>query len=163
MGDVGGFRHDNLDTAPKTVFTAPVFTTTHSIDYAERTPKVIVRAGDFTDDDRPNDSHVAFSTDGGATWFQGTAPNGVNSGGTIAAAAASSGRRETPVVSSVGYGTSWTASNGVPANAIVAADRVNPMKFYAYSNGTFHVSNNGGTSFAASAAAGQPASSAAAE
>jgi hypothetical protein len=58
---------------------------------------------------------------------------------------------------SVGYGTSWTASNGVPANAIVAADRVNPMTFYAYSNGTFHVSTNGGASFTATAAAGLPA------
>ena len=47
----------------------------------------MVRAGNFTDADRPNDSHVAFSTDGGANWFQGTEPAGVNSGGTVAAAA----------------------------------------------------------------------------
>ena len=38
----------------------------------------MVRAGNFTDSDRPNDSHVAFSTDGGANWFQGSEPGGVN-------------------------------------------------------------------------------------
>src|SRR6185312_4352058 len=87
LGDVGGFRHTDLDTIPSMLFTQPVFTSTTSLDYAESKPAVLVRAGNFTDADRPNDSHVAFSTDGGATWFQGTEPGGVNSGGTVAAAA----------------------------------------------------------------------------
>ncbi|MFC6086011.1 WD40/YVTN/BNR-like repeat-containing protein [Sphaerisporangium aureirubrum] len=164
MGDVSGFRHDDLNAAPKTVFTSPVFTTSRSIDYAERSPKVIVRAGDFNDSDRPGDSHAAFSTDGGVTWFQGVEPSGVNAGGSIAAASdggrfvwapGDSGRQ---VVYSVGFGTSWSTSTGVPANAIVASDRVNPMKFYAFSNGTFYVSTDGGASFAASTAGGLPAS-----
>ena len=62
------------------------FTSTTSLDYAELNPNIIVRAGNFTDADRPNDSHVAFSTDNGANWFQGSEPGGVNSGGTVAAA-----------------------------------------------------------------------------
>ncbi|MEU8372156.1 xyloglucanase [Micromonospora sp. NPDC048894] len=162
MGDVGGFRHDDLDAAPKTIFTNPIFSTTRSVDFAERNPRVIVRAGDFNDADRPGDSHAAFSTDGGATWFQGTEPNGVNSGGSIAASADGSrfvwapGDSGQPVVHSVGFGTSWTPSVGVPANAMVIADRVNPLKFYAYSNGTVHVSTDGGASFTASAATGLP-------
>jgi hypothetical protein len=94
--------------------------------------------------------------------FQGSEPNGVNSGGTIAAAADGSrfvwapGDTGQPVVHSVGYGTSWTPSTGVPANATVAADRVNPTKFYAYAGGTFHVSTNGGASFTPTAATGLP-------
>jgi xyloglucan-specific exo-beta-1,4-glucanase len=163
LADVGGFRHDDLGVAPKTVFTNPVFTTTRSIDYAERNPKIIVRAGDFSDSDRPSDSHAAFSTDGGATWFQGIEPSGVNTGGSVAAAADGSrfvwapGDSGQPVVFSVGFGTSWTPSTGVPANAIIASDRVNPMTFYAYSNGTFYVSTDGGASFTASVATGLPA------
>ncbi|MFI9643231.1 xyloglucanase [Micromonospora sp. NPDC051925] len=163
MGDVGGFRHDDLDTAPKTIFTNPVFTTTRSIDYAERNPRVIVRAGDFNDADRPGDSHAAFSTDGGATWFQGTEPDGINTGGSIAASADGSrfvwapGDSGQPVVHSVGFGTSWSPSTGVPANAMIIADRVNPLKFYAYSNGTLYVSTDGGASFTASSATGLPA------
>ncbi len=113
----------------------------------------MVRAGSFTDSDRPNDSHVAFSTDDGANWFQGSEPGGVNSGGTVAAAADGSrfvwapGDAGIQVVYSVGFGNSWSTSTGVPANAVIESDRVNPQKFYAFANGTFYVSTNGGASF----------------
>jgi xyloglucan-specific exo-beta-1,4-glucanase len=163
LGDIGGFRHTNLDAVPPMMFTQPNFTSTTSLDYAETNPSIMVRAGNFTDSDRPNDSHVAFSTDGGAHWFQGTEPGGVNNGGTVAAAANGSrfvwapGDSGQPVVYSVGYGNSWSQSSGVPANAIVESDRVNPNKFYAYSGGRFYVSTNGGQTFTATAATGLPA------
>ncbi|TQS08387.1 cellulose-binding domain-containing protein [Microbispora hainanensis] len=162
LGDIGGFRHTNLDAVPSMMFTQPVFTSTTSLDYAETNPSVMVRAGNFTDSDRPNDSHVAFSTDGGANWFQGTEPGGINSGGTVAAAADGSrfvwapGDPGIQVVYSIGYGNSWTASSGVPAGAIVESDRVNAQKFYAYSGGKFYVTTNGGASFSATAATGLP-------
>ncbi|MFO7399504.1 MAG: cellulose binding domain-containing protein [Actinomycetales bacterium] len=162
LGDLGGFRHDDLDAVPPMIFTQPVFTTTTSLDYAEASPNIIVRAGDFTDADRPNDSHVAFSTDGGKNWFQGTEPGGVNKGGTVAAAADGSrfvwapGDPGQPVVYSVGFGNSWTPSSGVPANAIVKSDRVNPLKFYAFANGRFYVSTDGGATFSATPATGLP-------
>ncbi|MFC7616572.1 xyloglucanase [Actinokineospora soli] len=118
LGDIGGFRHDDLTAIPRMMFTGPVFTTTTSLDYAEKTPAVMVRAGSFTDADRPSDSHVAFSTDGGANWFQGTEPSGVNTGGTVAAAADGAvfvwSPGEGQPVRSVGYGTSWTAVRGCP-------------------------------------------------
>lgn len=154
--DLGGFRHNDLDTPPM-MFVSPVFSSATSLDYAELNPTIIVRAGNFTDSDRPNDSHAAFSTDGGTNWFQGTEPSGVNSGGTIAAAADGSRFVWAPddsgqsVVYSVGFGNSWTASTGIPANATVESDRVNPMKFYGLKNGTFYVSTNGGVSFTAKA------------
>lgn len=163
LGDVGGFRHDDLTRSPQSIFTGPVFTTTRGIDYAELNPAVIVRAGDFTDADRPGDSHAAFSTDGGVTWRQGSEPDGVNSGGSIAAAADGSrfvwapGDTGQPVVHSAGIAGTWERSAGVPANAMIASDRVNPAKFYAYDNGTFYVSTDGGATFAASAASGLPA------
>jgi len=157
LGDVGGFRHTNLDAVPAMMFTQPTFTSTTSLDFAERNPSVMVRAGNFTDADRPNDSHVAFSTDGGANWFQGAEPSGINSGGTVAAAADGSrflwapGDAGQPVVYSVGYGTTWAAASGIPANAVVESDRVNPMSFYGVSGGRFYVSTNGGQSFTATA------------
>src|SRR5689334_5794976 len=162
LGDIAGFRHTSLDTVPSAMFTAPNFASTTSIDYAETNPSGMVRAGNFTDSDRPNDAHAAFSTDGGANWFQGTEPGGVNNGGTIAAAADGSrfvwapGDSGIQVVYSVGFGNSWQTSTGVPANATIESDRVNPQKFYALSNGTFYVSTNGGASFTASAASGLP-------
>ncbi|MEV7970730.1 cellulose binding domain-containing protein [Sphaerisporangium sp. NPDC088356] len=162
LGDIGGFRHNDLTQVPAMMFTQPVFTSTTSLDYAETNPSVMVRSGNFTDSDRPNDSHVAFSTDGGANWFQGTEPGGVNSGGTVAANADGSrfvwapGDSGLQVVYSVGYGNSWTQSSGVPANAVIESDRVNKNKFYAFSAGGFYVSTNGGATFTKTAATGLP-------
>jgi hypothetical protein len=162
LGDIGGFRHTNLDAVPPLMFQQPYFTSTTSLDYAETNPSVMVRSGNFADADRPNDSHVAFSTDGGANWFQGQEPGGVNNGGTVAAAADGSrfvwapGDSGLQVVYSVGFGGSWSQSSGVPANARIESDRVNPQKFYAYSGGRFYVSTNGGQSFTATAATGLP-------
>jgi hypothetical protein len=162
LGDIGGFRHADLDAVPQTMFTQPVFTTTTSLDYAERNPSVLVRAGNFTDADRPNDSHVAFSTDGGANWFQGTEPGGINEGGTVAAAADGSrfvwAPRGTTPVYSVGFGNSWSQVSGLPTESTVESDRVNAGKFYGFSGGRFYVSTNGGATFTATAASGLPAS-----
>ncbi|MFB9185598.1 cellulose binding domain-containing protein [Dactylosporangium sucinum] len=159
LGDIAGFRHTNLDAVPSMMFTAPTFTSTTSLDYAELNPSVMVRAGNFTDADRPNDSHAAFSTDGGANWFQGSEPGGINEGGTISAAADGSrfvwAPKNSAVVYSVGFGNSWTQSSGIPQNAIVESDRVNSSIFYGFSGGTFYVSRNGGVSFTA-AASGLP-------
>ena len=158
LGDVGGFRHTDLDAVPAKTFTQPYFTTTSSLDYAERNASVVVRAGNFTASDRPNDRHAAFSTDGGSNWFQGGSdPGTVNSGGSIAASADGArfvwapGDSGLSVVYSEGFGNSWTQASGVPANAMVRSDRVNGQKFYAYSNGTFYVSTNGGHAFTAAA------------
>jgi hypothetical protein len=57
---------------------------------------------------------------------------------------------------SIDNGTTWTTSTGVPAGASVRSDRVNPMKFYAFANGTFYISTDGGQTFAASAANNLP-------
>ncbi|MBT8227842.1 MAG: xyloglucanase [Dactylosporangium sp.] len=160
LGDIGGFRHDSFSTVPM-MFTSPNFTSTTSVDFAELNPSVMVRAGNFTDSDRPDDSHAAFSTDGGSTWFQGTEPGGVNNGGTIAAAADGSrfvwapGDSGIQVAYSVGFGNSWSTASGIPANARIESDRVNPMTFYGLSDGTFYVSTDGGATFT-TAASGLP-------
>jgi hypothetical protein len=160
LGDVGGFQHTNLDAVPSKTFTQPYFTTTSSLDYAERTPSIMVRAGNFADADRPNDSHVAFSTDGGANWFQGSEPGGINEGGTVAANADGSRfvwapNGQTPVFS-VGFGNSWTQVQGLPTLSQVESDRVNASKFYGFNGGQFYVSTNGGQSFTATVQTGLP-------
>lgn len=160
LGDIGGFRHTDLTKVPATMFQQPYFTTTTSLDYAETNPAVMVRAGNFTDSERPNDSHVAFSTDGGANWFGGAEPAGVNNGGTVAAAADGSrfvwSTPDAAPVYSVGFGTTWTAAAGLPRGARVESDRADPRKFYGFAAGRFYVSSNGGATFTASAATGLP-------
>ncbi|KAK1186353.1 xyloglucanase [Streptomyces sp. NBS 14/10] len=156
LGDIGGFRHTDLDAVPAKMFSSPSFTTTTSLDYAETNPNTVVRVGN--NDAAPR---IAFSTDNGANWWQGSEPSGVTGGGTVAAAADGSGFVWSPegtssVYYTVGFGNSWTASSGIPAGAVVESDRKNPKKFYGFKSGTFYVSTDGGATFTAKAATGLP-------
>ncbi len=155
LGDIGGFRHTDLTKVPSMMFTQPNFTTTTSLDYAESNPNTVVRVGNL--DSGP---HIAFSTDNGANWFAGTDPSGVSGGGTVAAA--SDGSRfvwspaGTGVQYTTGFGTAWSASSGIPADAIVESDRVDPKTFYGFKSGKFYVSTDGGATFTASNATNLP-------
>ena len=155
LGDVGGFRHTDLTKVPPMMFTQPNFTTTTSLDFAETNPNTVVRVGNL--DSGP---HIAFSTDNGANWFAGTDPSGVSGGGTVAAS--SDGGRfvwspdGTGVRYATGFGTSWSASSGIPAGAIVESDRADAKTFYGFKSGKFYVSTDGGATFTASAATGLP-------
>jgi xyloglucan-specific exo-beta-1,4-glucanase len=158
LGDICGFRHNNLNAVPAMMMTSPTFVSTTSLDYAELTPNFIVRVGNAN----AGTNRSGFSFDGGTSWFAGsTEPGGVTGGGTVAAAA-NAGRvvwspQGAAVHFSTNNGSSWTPSAGIPSGARVASDRVNPMKFYGIVNGTFYVSTNGGANFTA-AATGLPTS-----
>ena len=155
LGDIGGFRHTDLTKVPSMMFTQPNFTSTTSLDFAESNPDTVVRAGNL--DSGP---HIAFSTDNGANWFAGTDPSGVSGGGTVAAAADGSRFVWSPqgagVHHATGFGTSWSASAGIPSGAVVESDRVDPKTFYGFKSGKFYVSTDGGATFAASPATGLP-------
>jgi xyloglucan-specific exo-beta-1,4-glucanase len=163
LGDIGGFRHTDLSTVPKLMYTSPNYGTTTSLDYAETNPKIIVRAGNSDRAAHPEVNRAAFSTDEGANWFQASAePAGVTGGGTIAAAADGSRFVWSPDGAkpsySIGFGNSWSDSAGLPAGAVVESDRVNPSIFYGFSDGKFYVSKDGGATFTVSAT-GLPSSS----
>ncbi|WP_440118779.1 X2-like carbohydrate binding domain-containing protein [Paenibacillus sp. QZ-Y1] len=160
LGDVSGFRHNDLDQAPATIFTSPNYPSTESLDFAELSPNTMVRVGkaDYTAD--PNAKSIGLSSDGGTTWYKASAePAGTTGGGTVAISA--NGNRLLWSTSDKGVyystgGNSWTASTGIPAQAKVISDRVNPNKFYGFAAGKIYVSVNGGVSFTASAATGLP-------
>ncbi|YCI23006.1 xyloglucanase [Paenibacillus sp. Z3-2] len=160
VGDVSGFRHNNLDQAPSTIFTSPNYSSTESLDFAELSPNTMVRVGkaDYAAD--PNAKSIGLSSDGGTTWYKANAePAGTTGGGTVAISA--NGNRLVWSTSDKGVhystgGNSWTASTGIPAQAKVISDRVNPNKFYGFSAGKVYVSVNGGASFTASPATGLP-------
>ncbi|MER8224218.1 cellulose binding domain-containing protein [Streptomyces sp. NPDC094143] len=155
LGDIGGFRHTDLTKVPPMMFTQPNFTTTTSLDFAESNPDTVVRVGNL--DTGP---HIAFSTDNGANWFAGTDPSGVSGGGTVASAADGGRFVWSPdgagVHHTTGFGTSWQASSGIPAGAIVESDRVDANTFYGFKSGKFYVSEDGGATFEASPATGLP-------
>jgi xyloglucan-specific exo-beta-1,4-glucanase len=154
LGDITGFRHDDLALAPARMHDNPR-DTPEKLDYAQLSSNFIVRTG------RGSDRHIAFSFDGGTTWTPAnTEPAGTNGAGTVAAAADASRAVWSPAGAAVSFsldnGNTWTASNGIPGGASVSSDRVNPMKFYGLASGAFYVSTDGGANFTARAS-GLPA------
>ncbi|HUJ33312.1 MAG TPA: xyloglucanase [Candidatus Acidoferrum sp.] len=155
ISDLGGFTHNDL-TQPSVMQINPVLTSGSSVDYAELAPNLVVRVGSGNG----GGQNIGFSTDGGQTWAPGnSAPSGA-SAGTVAAAADGSRVLWAPsgggVFFSTDSGNTWSASAGIPAGARVRSDRVNPLKFYGFANGTFYISVDGGVSFIASPASGLP-------
>jgi hypothetical protein len=158
LSDVRGFRHDNLDAPPATMYSK--LTDTRSMDYAELSPSYIVRVGNGDSDNCENS--CAISTDGGTSWsLVSSQPSGITGGGTVAVSATGGGKivwspEGTGVFYTTGGGKTWTASVGIPAGARVESDRVNATRFYGFANGTFYVSNDGGKTFGATTATGLP-------
>jgi photosystem II stability/assembly factor-like uncharacterized protein len=163
VGDIGGFRHDDLNVSPpQGQFYTPQLWTNTSIDFAQNNPNLIARVGS------PAYSQTlcgGYSTDQGTTWTAFTnAPGCQNGPGTIAIAADGSSFVWAPTggatVYSTNNGTTWTASTGAPASQPVVADRKNAKKFYSFDQnaGKFYVSNDGGATFTA-AATGLPTGS----
>jgi len=155
VGDVGGFTHNDL-TKPSVMDANPVFTSGTSLDYAELSPNFIVRVGNGG----TNGQNIAFSSDGGQTWTPPASQPGGASGGTVAAAADASRvlwSSGSGIFFSTDHGTTWAASAGVPTGASVRSDRVNPLKFYAFANGSFYISSDGGQTFACAAGSLPPA------
>ncbi|HET8844892.1 MAG TPA: cellulose binding domain-containing protein, partial [Ktedonobacteraceae bacterium] len=162
LGDVGGFRHDDLTKAPAAMYSIPYAGSYASIDYAELSPNFMVRVGFGDPSTSPPTKSSAFSFDGGASWFAGNNDiSGLSSnGGTVAAAANASRVLWAPKNAQVSFstdnGNSWTASSGIPQNSVVASDRVNPSKFYGYGQGKFWISTNAGVSFTSVTVTGMP-------
>jgi xyloglucan-specific exo-beta-1,4-glucanase len=162
LGDITGFRHDSLTTVPATTFNSNDWPTSTDIDFAELAPATVVRVGNC--DVANSEKCLSYSTNGGTSWTApAKQPTGVTGGGTVAVGADGTRILWSPPGASVSVtssnGKTWITSTGVPAGARVISDRVTPTVFYAYANGTFYRSTDGGTSFTASAATGLPTES----
>ena len=166
IGDYGGFVHWDLDKpAPEGSFDNPRFGNTNGVTCAENNPDIIVRVGRATNYNPGR--NIGYSLDGGKTWQPtGSSPQPDSRLGYIAVSSDGSawiwapdriygdfrsGRapEPTPVYFTTNYGTTWAQCQGVPKNARVIADRVNPKRFYAMDlfDGKFFISTNGGANF----------------
>jgi hypothetical protein len=165
VGDIGGFRHDDLTVSPPAgMFANPIFGNTSSIDFAESVPSIIARVGTSSGSSAQTG---AYSMTGGASWVPFSTVPKVTSGATTVYASAGSiavsadgatfvwiparkASTSPPPSYSTDQGTSWTACTGLSAGMTVAADRVTPSTFYAGGSGkTMSVSTDGGRTFSA--------------
>lgn len=151
IGDVDGFRHDDLDTPPSQgMFSGPRFSNTEDLAFAAKDPSTIVRVGTGGN----NPSHGAISHDGGKTWvaFVHEPAGSIGAGSiTISANAGTivwTPRRGAPFFSH-DSGTNWTSCAGLAAEVPVIADPENPECFYAFDTHTekMFASTNGAESF----------------
>jgi hypothetical protein len=146
VGDIGGFRHDDLDVSPAGgFFSNPVFGSGAGLDFAELSPNIVARVGS-------GGLGGAYSTDGGTTWAPfATAPTLSKGSGSIAVSADGRTFLWAPQKATPSYsqdnGTTWTACVGLATGARVAADRVNPSKFYASDRNGMYASTDGGANF----------------
>ncbi len=144
VGDICGFRHDDLDVSPTHgAYLTPACNGTTGLDFAQNNPAFVVRVGTVWHWN-PG-AHGAYSTDGGTTWrgFP-TEPAAAKLGGRVVVTADGShilwSLRGAQAVMSADRGAKWTPAKGLPAGAEIpdwanidmqpVADRVNPDKVY---------------------------------
>ncbi len=162
VGDICGFRHDELDKAPaKGAHSKPSCNGTTGLDFAEKQPSFVVRAGRVWGED----PHGAYSTDGGSSWTAfPKEPPGSATGGALAVSSDGGSivwsiKTKVPMYSR-DRGATWAAVTGVREGSKLpdwtsmdlqpAADRENPNLLYIYDaqQGGVYVSRDGAKSFA---------------
>lgn len=155
MGDLGGFRHDNLDAPPRGGMFQPFHGSNPGIDFAALAPSLMVRT-------HWGPARGALSRDSGATWTNfPSAPAAATQHGPGLIALSADGRRLVwlPKGAKPHYSTDLGATWHESTATLVAttewttygpvADRVNPLRFSIYDplSGALHVSTDGGVSF----------------
>ena len=155
VGDIDGFRHDDVDVSPpEGTFAGTRFSTTQDLAYAGGKPEVMVRLGNGG----RSQVHASISGDGGKTWtaFGSDAPGGNGGQGRLAISAdgATIVWAVQPGLAFVtsDCGKTWINCRGFSGRSIVA-DPVNASRFYAMDaqSGKLLVSADRAGSFAAAA------------
>ena len=155
VGDIDGFRHDDLDVSPpQGRFDAPGFKNTEFLDFAGLAPDVLVRSGTTYGNDR---ILGAWSSDAATHWSGfasepprsrsdrfGTGPVAVSAD---AATFVWTTRHNPPYVTR-DHGATWQPVAGAPADLALVSDRVDPTRFYGVdpSTGVVYASADAGAS-----------------
>jgi photosystem II stability/assembly factor-like uncharacterized protein len=155
LGDIGGFRHDDLDSSPPVANYFTNRTTNTSIDFAEAAPHIVARV-------HFGNARGSYSTDGGSSWTDfSSRPAAATQTGPNGIAVSADGQTFVwlPKGGSAYYstdrGATWQASSGGPTDPNSfqtmwpVADRMNSAKFYFYhvTQGRVYVSTDGGHTY----------------
>jgi hypothetical protein len=153
LGDLDGFRHDDLNVAALQFTAPPRYANGESIDDAALAPDVVVRSGRIRK--QVDIVRAAYSLDGAKTWmaFASEPPEGRGEG-TIAVSADGHATLWMPAGSTHAYvttdhGAHWIQAAGLSDKARVLSDRVDPTRFYAWDSvaGMLYVSHDSALHF----------------
>lgn len=156
LGDIGGFRHDDLTSAVNSTYFVPNGLHTRGMDFAGLKPNLIVRSADRA-------PHGFYSEDAGKTWTAfASAPPTITTRDyqTMGIAVSADGAtwvwmpRNSEAYVSADKGKTWVKSTGGPTNKthiFPISDRVNPKRLYLFDPQArvFYQSTDGGYSFKA--------------
>ncbi|WP_250901839.1 MULTISPECIES: sialidase family protein [unclassified Dyella] len=155
IGDLDGYRHDELDTAQLQFAAPPRYANGESIDFAQAKPALIVRSGFLR---KPFGAAIraAWSEDGGKQWraFASEPPEGEGAGSIAIAADGGvvvwAPRNAQHVYLTQDVGKRWSVVDGLGGGLRMLADRVDAKRFYAYDrmSGALYASHDGGAHFA---------------
>ncbi len=161
MGDICGFRHDDLfKSPPEGAYADPPCNGTTGLDFAADHPDIVVRSGRTWN----GEQHGAISQDGGKTWKPfATEPKGADTGGMVTIT--SDGKtilwtvKGAPPSISRDGGKTWKPVDGMrdsiklpdwsPIDLQPQADQVNPNKIAIFdlTEGLIYVSTDAGATF----------------
>ncbi len=151
VGDIDGFRHDDLAVSP-VQHVGVRYTGTDSLACAAQRPEFVVRTGHIRNH-RPGQVRGAWSSDGGRNWTAFVGEPSGDGGGRTAVSADGATIIWTPrggaAHRSGDQGATWARCAGLEPGTAVTADPVEPRRFYAYDRDSAHlrVSEDGGVSF----------------
>ncbi|HET8763760.1 MAG TPA: cellulase, partial [Rhodanobacter sp.] len=154
LGDLDGYRHDDLDVAPMQFAAPPRYANSESIDYAGQRLQRIVRSGYLRDPFGPA-VRAAWSDDGGRHWqaLASEPPEGEGAG-SIAWTADGAGVLWAPRNAKHAWlthdlGQHWQVATGLPGGVKVLGDRVDARRLYAVDprSGALYASRDGGATF----------------
>jgi photosystem II stability/assembly factor-like uncharacterized protein len=153
VGDIGGFRHEDIAKSPGNgFFVDPLLYTNTGLDFAALAPMIVVRVGHGDG----KTTRGGYSLDNGVTWkpFASEPSSSRQGGGTVAVSADGKTVVWSPEKGmpywTANWGKSWSPCSGLGEKMRVVSDRVNPAKFYSfnYETGQLLESLDGAQNFA---------------
>jgi len=178
FGDISGFVHDDLDASPTAMFVHPTFNNTVFLDFAERTPNIVVRGGRARIPRGGNKNlavTLAWSNDYGKTWTALKTPpqryrnaqgdmeeRRLDLAGDTAIVTSADGATfavmtPEPLLTR-DRGKTWVKPRGLPAHARIVPDRHDANRMYAmaFDRHVTFVSEDEGATFVAQPTQGLP-------
>lgn len=145
LGDIDGFAHTDVETAPANLNDNGHFSSATDISAAFQNPDIVARAG--------NDGKaIGISQDGGKTWNYSMPREASGQGGNVEVNSDGSAiywtnQQSVAVFVTTDFGETWTKLEKSFANPELETDKFNPDIVYVFGGGYLYISKDKGATF----------------